>query len=80
MNSQQFDKLFNNSNCFHCIIPSSDKFVNDLRYSSAAQPRIEESDSTVAVFWNTDAIPPQKSQRILNFDDNSGTNRIAQTD
>src|SRR2546423_9601902 len=35
--------------CLHCIIPSSDKSVNDIRYSSFSQPNLEKSDSTVAV-------------------------------
>src|SRR5437762_5191399 len=73
------DKLFNNSNCLHCIIPSSDKFVDDLLYSSASQLRIEKSDSTVAVLRNTEAILPQKSRRIVNSDE-CDSSRIAQPD
>ena len=47
-------------------MPSSDRSVNDIRYSSFSQPKIEKSDSTVAVFAKIVAIPPQKSRNALN--------------
>ena len=62
-----FVKLDSNSNCLHWIIPSNDRSVNDFLYSSFSPPRIEKSDSTVTVFGNTVAIPPQKSLRTSNF-------------
>src|SRR6266496_693944 len=62
-----FAGLANNSNCLHCIIPSKEISINDCRYSSFSHPRTEKSDSTVPVFGNIVAIPPQKSLRISNF-------------
>ena len=47
-------------------MPSRDKSVKDFLYSSFSQPKIEKSDSTVAVFRKTVPIPPQKSLKISN--------------
>src|SRR5579859_2466922 len=60
-------KLDIKSNCLHCMIPSSDRSVNDFLYSSFSQPSTEKSDSTVAVLGKIVAIPPQKSLRTLNL-------------
>ena len=48
-------------------MPSSDRSVNDIRYSSFSQPKTEKSDSTVAVLANIVAIPPQKSRNTSNL-------------
>ena len=44
-----FDKA---SNCLHCITPSSERSVNDLRCSSFKSLRTEKPNSTVAVLGN----------------------------
>ena len=48
------------------MIPSNDKSINDIQYSSFSPPKAEKSESTMAVFANVDAIPPQKSRNVLN--------------
>ena len=67
MNYFYSTKLDIKSNCLHCMIPSSDRSVNDFLYSSFSQLNIENSDSTVAVLGKIVAIPPQKSIRISNL-------------
>ena len=47
-------------------MPSNDKSDKDWQCSSFSQPSIEKSDSTVAVFACTVAIPPQKSCKTSN--------------